>query len=189
MDELSIIASTRLDLFSLTPEFLLRSRDGDQAVAEELLALSIPDDWYVRRSLMRLRLKQLMSEPAYQPWSLRAIGLREERTMIGHIGFHTQPGPAYLQHISSTGVEYGYRVYEPFQRQGYATEACRAMMQWAHSEHDVTEFVVTINPENVPSCRLTTGLGFQRVGSHIDEEDGLEDIYKLVYPGGDDLSQ
>lgn len=182
-----IISSERLDLIPLTPEFLLLSLDGDDSAAEEMLGLSIPDHWYERRSLLKLRLKQLMSEPAYQPWSLRAMGLREEHAMIGHIGFHTQPGAAYLQDISSTGVEYGYRVYEPYQRQGYAKEACRAMMQWASREHGVIEFVVTISPENVPSLRLAAGLGFQRVGSHIDEVDGLEHIFRLGYPCGEGL--
>lgn len=33
--------------------------------------------------------------------------------MIGHIGFHTQPGAPYLQEIAPAGVEFGYTVYEP----------------------------------------------------------------------------
>jgi RimJ/RimL family protein N-acetyltransferase len=51
-----------------------------------------------------------------------------------------------------------------------------ALMQWAHQVHGVTRFVVTIRPDNAPSQALAAGLGFVRIGSHIDEVDGLEDI-------------
>jgi len=101
--------------------------------------------------------------------------------MVGHIGFHTQPGPEYLRDISPNGVEYGYTVYGPFRRQGYAREACEALMKWAYEKEGVREFVVTISPENIASRGLAEGFGFEQVGSHIDEEDGLEYIYKLDY--------
>ncbi|MEZ4684235.1 MAG: hypothetical protein R2932_59490 [Caldilineaceae bacterium] len=46
--------------------------------------------------LIQLRLSQLESDPALQPWLLRAIIHRTQKTMIGHIGFHDYPGAAYL---------------------------------------------------------------------------------------------
>ena len=49
-------------------------------------------------------------------------------------------------------------------------------MHWAHLAHGVARFVMTIRPDNVPSQALAAGLGFVRIGSHIDEVDGLEDI-------------
>jgi len=41
--------------------------------------------------------------------------------------------------------------------------------------------VVSIRPDNIPSRRLAERFGFNRIGSHIDDEDGLEDIYELRY--------
>lgn len=35
---------------------------------------------------------------------------------------------------------------------------------------------MTIRPDNRPSQALTAQLGFVRIGSHIDDVDGLEDI-------------
>ena len=52
-------------------------------------------------------------------------------------------------------------------------------MRWAQSEHRVTRFVVSIRPDNMPSRRLAAHFNFQRIGSQIDEIDGLEDIYEL----------
>ena len=176
-----VILSKRLSLISLSPDFLQVSLDKNHSAAENLLGLSIPPDWFQEQALIELRLEQLQNEPAFQPWCLRAIGLRQQRIMVGHIGFHTQPGAEYLHDIASKWVEYGYTIYAPFRRQGHAREACEALMKWAYEEQEVTEFVVTVSPENIASIRLAEEFGFERVGSHIDEQDGLEDIYRLDY--------
>jgi len=179
----SVILSERLALVSLSIEFMGASLDGEQALAEHLLGVQIPWNWLSERALIRRRLAQLEEDPTLQPWLLRAIVLTKQRQMVGHIGFHTSPGPEYLRDIAPTGIEYGYTIYGPFRRQGYAREASEALMRWAFLEHGVREFVVTIAPENVASQRLSEGFGFVQVGSHIDEEDGLEYIYKLYYNG------
>jgi RimJ/RimL family protein N-acetyltransferase len=49
-------------------------------------------------------------------------------------------------------------------------------MRWAHQIHGVTRFVLSIRPDNIASQALAAGLGFVRIGSHIDEVDGLEEI-------------
>ena len=49
-------------------------------------------------------------------------------------------------------------------------------MRWALLAHGVTRFAMTIRPDNHPSQALASQLGFVRIGSHIDEVDGLEDI-------------
>jgi RimJ/RimL family protein N-acetyltransferase len=107
------------------------------------------------------------------------MALRGQRQMVGQIGFHTKPGAAYLKPYAPEGVEFGYSVFPPFRRQGYAREACRALMRWAHEQQQVSAFVVTIAPENEPSRRLALQLGFERIGAHVDEEDGPEDIFRL----------
>jgi RimJ/RimL family protein N-acetyltransferase len=126
---------------------------------------------------MQRRLTQLRDDPTLQPWLLRAMGLRGDGRMIGHIGFHTRPGAEYLRDLAPGGVELGYSVFEPYRRQGFATEACAALMSWAHREHGVGRFVVSISPGNLPSLRIAQHFGFRKVGMHIDEEDGPEDIY------------
>lgn len=179
----SIILSKRLELIPLPAAFLQASLDRNYAAAEHLLGLSIPPNWFEEQRWIRRRLEQLQREPGLPPWLFRAIGLRQKRQMVGRISFHTQPGPEYLRDISPDGVEFGYTVYSPFRRQGYAREACEALMKWAYEVEGVREFVVTISPENIASRRLAEGIGFEQVGSHIDEEDGLEYIYRLDYSG------
>jgi RimJ/RimL family protein N-acetyltransferase len=172
-----VIESVRLRLVSMTPAFLAASLRGDLPTAAALLGGTISPAWVQAQWLMQLRLDQLTVDPALQPWLLRAVVRRQDRMMIGHIGFHTAPGAAYLRPWAPDGVEVGYTIFPPFRRQGYATEAADALMRWAHRTYAVGRFVMTISPENSPSRRIAQHFGFQQVGTHVDPLDGSEAIF------------
>ncbi len=181
------IRTKRLDLIPMTPAFLRASIRGDFTEAKTHIPLCLPDEWPDRPDVLTLRLKQLETNPTLYPWLLRAIGLRDTQEMIGHIGFHDSPGADYLREWSPGGVEFGFTIFAPHRRQGYAREASLALIEWARTAHRVTSFVVTISPNNIAPQRLATELGFVRVGSHIDEVDGAEDVLVLdVEPAGSD---
>jgi RimJ/RimL family protein N-acetyltransferase len=129
---------------------------------------------------MRLRLKQMRENPALEPWLLRAVGLRETKIMIGHVGFHTRPGPEYLNPYAPGSVEFGYSIFPDHRRKGYASEAVQALMDWATRVHNVTRFIVSISPANGPSLRLAQRFGFSKVGSVTDEEGTVEDVFLLA---------
>jgi ribosomal-protein-alanine N-acetyltransferase len=76
----------------------------------------------------------------------------------------------------SGAVEFGFTVFPDFRRQGYAREASLALMHWARQTHGVTKFILSIRPDNTASQALAARLGFVRIGSHLDEVDGLEDV-------------
>jgi RimJ/RimL family protein N-acetyltransferase len=173
------IRTDRLDLVPMTPSFLRASLRGDIAEAEAHIGLRLPGTWPDIQSTLALRLEQLEVNPKLQPWLLRAIGLRAQREMVGHIGFHTSPGASYLQQWSSGGVEFGVTIFPPYRRNDYAREASLALMQWARNIYGVTSFVVTIGPSNRASQALFAELGFVRVGGHVDEVDGPEDVLVL----------
>ena len=173
------ISSQRLDLIPMTPAFLQTSLQGDLNRAAKLLEATLPAEWPENRRLLELRLTQLDADPTLEPWLLRAIVLRETHTMIGNIGFHTAPGPDYLEEYSPGAVEFGFGIDEPYRRQGYAREASLALMGWARDSHGVRTFILTISPDNIPSQNLAAQLGFICIGSHIDEVDGEEDILEL----------
>lgn len=161
----------------MTPPFLRASLERDIQSAEQELRLSLPSGWPGESAdMLSLRLKQLEQEPALQQWLVRAMVLRGTAIMVGHIGFHTAPDADYLRSLCPGGVEFGFTVFPSFQRQGYAREAALALMHWARQTHDVTRFVLSIRPDNIPSQRLAAQLGFLRVGSHVDEIDGFEDV-------------
>ncbi len=157
---------------------------GNIIEAQRIFGDSLPADWPDCKSLLALRLKQMEEDAAYEPWSLRAMVLRATapgtgRTMIGHIGYHTRPGAPYLAPFSPSAVEFGFEVFPPYRRQGYAREASLAMMDWAGDVHGQRTFVVSISPGNTASLGLAAQLGFVKIGHHIDEVDGWEDIFEL----------
>ncbi len=177
-----MIATARLDLVPFSAEFLRVSVAGDRDQAAALLGVILPADWPTYPDTFQLRWRQLEGDPSLQPWLLRGMVLRSTRELVGHIGFHTGPNPDYLQGFAPGGIELGYTVLEPFRRQGFALEAIEALMDWAATGHGLTRFVVSIRPDNQPSLALAAKLGFQRIGEHLDEVDGLEHVFRLDLP-------
>jgi len=171
---LSSLRSSRLELVSMGPALLEALLAGDRARAAQIGGFHIPDDLIIRRTTPERRLKQLQANPDLQPWLLRAIVIRQSRTMCGYIGFHSEPGPDDLKDVATDGVEIGYTVGERFRRQGYAKEAAFTLLRWAFECHQQQSFVLSIAPNNEASLAMARSMGFREIGSHMDAEDGLE---------------
>ncbi len=178
-----IVRSDRCDLVPMTPAFLDACLAGDRAGAAEVLDLRIAEAWWSESGLMQLRRDGLRAGPSVEPFLLRAIGLRAERLMVGHVGFHGSPGMPHLDDFAPGGLELGYTIFPPFRRRGLAREAVRALVDWAHRTHGVTRFAASIAPSNTGSRRLAEQLGFRVVGSHVDPDDGPEDVFVLERGG------
>ena len=167
----------------MTPLFLECTCRGHHAEAEAIIGMRIPSLWFECGSFAALRLRQFETGATSQPWLPRVITFRGSGEMAGYIGFHTPPAPDYLKDICPRGVEFGYTVFPSFRRQRVAWEASRGLVRWASTEHGVSSFVVSVSPLNLASLALIAKMGFRRIGSHVDEEDGLEEIFELVVDG------
>jgi len=173
-----VIATTNLELAAMSPAFLSASLDGRFDVAASELGATPAPEWPDDRDVVELWLRR-SRDPESIVWGPYAVLLRAERRMIGHAGFHLPPGAPGLEPYARGGVELGYTIYPDFRRRGFATEACVGLMDWA-AAHGVTSFVVSISPTNAASIAVARRLGFgDRVGSHVDADDGVEDIYVL----------
>ncbi|HEY1535389.1 MAG TPA: GNAT family N-acetyltransferase, partial [Polyangiaceae bacterium] len=166
----------RLDLVLLSGQLIDALLADDLRNARQLAEFAFPDDFARDCEWMSMRRDQVLADPAWEPWSLRAMVLRDEQRMVGFTSFHGPPG------INSTGApgaaEVGYTVFADFRRQGYATETCRTMLEWARREHDVRHFISSIEPSNRPSIRVIEKLGFTPMGLMIDGES----IFELRIP-------
>jgi len=169
-----------------TPRLVLRLMErtvvdaclaGDLERAGQLLGARIPDALLAHPSTLRYAQARLDEDPLYRPWSARAIVLPRAGTMVGLVRFHSRPDPAYLHPYARGAVEFGYQVFPAYQRQGYASEAVAAVMQWAQTAFGVDRFIVSVSPANQASRALIARFGFAKVGEHMDEIDGIEDIY------------
>ena len=168
------LASERLDLVSLDVVLLEAMLAGDLEEVERLGGFFVPANLSLSRRALQRRLHQLRARPDLLPWLVRGIVIRESRLLCGRIGFHSAPGPEDLRAVAPDGVELGYEVAPSFRRRGYAREAAIRLMKWAYDDHGQRCFVLSIAPHNGPSIAMAISMGFQEVGSIVDEEDGTE---------------
>ena len=167
-----MISSARLDLVSLGPEILESLVRGSATQAEEMLGVPLPEDWVREEEMLfAWRLKQIRDDPGSQPWLLRAIVVREPREFAGHFNFHAPPG-------DEDWVELGYSIQPDLRRRGYASEVAVHMMRWARDLHGVQKFRASVSPTNLASLAMIDKLGFHRIGTQMDEIDGLEIVFE-----------
>lgn len=176
------IQTERLRLVSMSPRMLRMLLHGDLESAATLGEFHITAPCSLTgQSWVEDRCNMIEEDRAQHPWMNRAIVRKHDNRMIGHIGFHHKAPDPLLTTYSAHAVELGYSVDAAYRRQGYAWESAFALMAWAHREFAVEDFVVSIRPDNDPSLRLASAMGFQRVGEHIDEVDGLEWVMKARF--------
>ena len=89
----------------------------------------------------------------YTAWD---ILLKSDGTFIGDLCFK---GPQ-----KNASVEIGYGLSEAYWGNGYATEAARALIQWAFSQENVYFVEAETEPDNAASRRVLEKLGFQPDG-------------------------
>ena len=177
-----VLHSQRLDLVPMTLEFIEAVLAHDLQAASRSGGFIIPPDFDAQASVLKWRQRQLRANPGAERWLLRSIVLRETRSAVGRIGFHSKPDSKDTQRQAPNSLELGYAIFPSFRRQGFAKEAAITLMRWAHVECGIQKFLVSISPNNKPSLSLAQSLGFERVNSRPDRGDGRDNVYVLHWP-------
>ena len=170
------IQTERLSLRLVPLTGLAATAAKDRTAARRIIGKKLPYVWFDEAWVSELRLKQWAGDPAYGPWSIRAIGLKETGEIVGNLNCHHVPMPFVLHGETVIAVELGYTIFEPWRRRGFALEAIHGFSRWA-AARGVQAFVLSVTPENTASLRLAAKLRAEKIGSKIDETDGPEDIY------------
>lgn len=100
-------------------------------------------------------------DPGSRPFVL-GIEHAETHELIGHVGLSPARG----------SVEIGYAIEQRLQGSGLATEAVRAMSEWALTELALREVLGIVAADNLPSCRVLEKAGFVRTGDETKNVDG-----------------
>ena len=100
------------------------------------------------------------------PWRL-GFGVidKETRTVIGAASFKGPPD-------TNGTVEIAYGIVPSFEGRGYATEAARALVEYAQRDEKVRQIIAHTMPEANASTRVLKKCGFAFAGEVIDPEDG-----------------
>lgn len=78
-------------------------------------------------------------------------------------------------------VELSYAFGREYQRQGYATEACKPLIEYGFKEMRLPRLTNGIDPQNIPSNRLCQTLGFRQV-KNVHPEGGGGFVWILDNP-------
>jgi RimJ/RimL family protein N-acetyltransferase len=98
------------------------------------------------------RWRQSFERNRYGLWGLV---LKESGQLIGDTGLS-------LQVVDDEPLpEVGWHVHRDFQRQGYATEAARASLDYGFGDLGLSRIISLIRPENEPSWRVAEKLGMR----------------------------
>jgi RimJ/RimL family protein N-acetyltransferase len=172
------LLTDRLELAAATVE-LAQAELADPAALAALLDVPSPPDWppplndadsqHHFLSLLR------RAEAGAAGWSLWFCIRRAPRALVGNAGFKGPP--------TEGSVEIGYSLLEAQQRNGYCTEAVRALVAWAFQHATVGTIVAHTLPAKRPSMRVLEKCGFIPVGLG-PMEDGMRTIrYELPRAG------
>ena len=104
------------------------------------------------------------------------IWLPHTNECIGRVYIHSKPE-------LDREVEIGYGISEAYRNHGYATEAGKAIVQYAFEKAGQDMLVAIVKPENIASRRVIDKLGFSNCGVRmVPDEHGVDcefDYFRL----------
>lgn len=127
----------------------LRLYPASQKQMEEFIETQTVD---VLKAAYTEMLNGCLAKP--EQWEWYAIWMIELKngTHIGELCF---------KGLSSDGIaEIGYGINDEYQGQGYASEAVKAVSEWAFQQPDVTALEAETDDENIASKRVLEKCGF-----------------------------
>jgi ribosomal-protein-alanine N-acetyltransferase len=153
------LKTERLELIAATPDLLRAELDGPARLAVQL-DVAVPESWpppLNSAETVQYTLRFLEGGPDREGWMSWYIVRIAGRVLVGQCGFCGRPEGGV--------VEVGYSLLEAHQKQGYATEAVRALVQRAFAHPDVHTVTAQTLPDLAPSIRVLDRLGFRFVGA------------------------
>lgn len=151
-------STARLELKPL-PAAAAAALPHDRETAARLLAATLPSNW-PQRDLLDLLPIQAAATSEEERFGVWVMVERETNHVVGDVGFMGPPDDDI--------VELGFSVIIDRRRRGYATEAARAMVEWALREPAVRRVVAHCDADNPASIRVLERVGFVRT----EEADG-----------------
>lgn len=112
-------------------------------------------------------LARLETAKQFDPWQFGfAVIHKNDNVLIGICGFPGPPDPDGVAEIA-------YGIAPSYQGHGYATEAAKALIDFATSDNRVTTIRAHTLAENNASTRVLEKCGLKKVGDAIDPENNL----------------
>jgi RimJ/RimL family protein N-acetyltransferase len=149
-----VLQTARLELVLLEPEEARRLVDGVTQNGHPWA-----DGYPLGSSLLRaeLTLAAAAQDRPHGAFGTYQVIRRVDGNVIGDVGFMGPPDDTGAVHV-------GCGITEDARRQGYATEALSALLEWARGQSGLTCVLADTTRSNVASQRLLERVGLHRVG-------------------------
>lgn len=137
----------------------------DKRELEPILGIKIPDGWPHFPEAMPMGYKYLKRDPSLLGWWTYLFIHPKERALVGSGGFKGKADVAGM-------VEIGYEIAPEYRRRGFATEAARALVDYAFSHTHVRAVDAHTLPERNASVRALEKTGMRYMGALPDPDLG-----------------
>lgn len=123
------------------------------------------------------QVKEFVSEKPSEETECYAIELKSSKKVIGQIIYH----PWFMKYT----YEIGWVIHPAYQKQGYATEATKAIFSYGFLEQKLHRIIATCQPENISSWKVAekTGMrqeGFFRKSIYKDEDTWWDEYFYAI---------
>ncbi|AMQ28639.1 TPA: GNAT family N-acetyltransferase [Legionella pneumophila] len=108
---------------------------------------------------------RIISHQEEKNFSLYAAEIKKTGEMIGFVGLFTATFEAHF----TPAIEIGWRISSKHWNQGYATEAAKAVLDYAFKTLGLDEIVSFTSTLNKPSIRV-----MRKIGLHTNSEDDFD---------------
>jgi [ribosomal protein S5]-alanine N-acetyltransferase len=162
MPEQLAVGTPRLELVPCSLS-VANALSDDVEEGGRLLDARLPKEWPDPElaEFLPFYAKLLRKDPHLLGYGIWLLIERETRTVVGSAGFQGHPNTA-------GEVEIGYGVHADFRNRGYATEAARALVEWAFEQPGVKRVTAHCDHDNIPSHRVVEKAGLTQRGVQPD---------------------
>jgi [ribosomal protein S5]-alanine N-acetyltransferase len=148
------LSSSRLDMKPLPAAAAAALPDGRETAAE-VLGATLPPMW-PQSDLLDVLPMQAAAAPDLERFGVWVMIERQTTVVVGDVGFMGPPEDGL--------VEIGFSVIPDRRRRGYATEAARALVDWALGEPGIRGVIARCDASNEASIRVLERAGLRRTG-------------------------
>jgi ribosomal-protein-alanine N-acetyltransferase len=162
-----MIETERLQLIACNKMHFGALLESEQALAD-LLGAEQAENWLVFPETLDFipqAVRMLESNPQILRWGMQIFLKKDENKIIGNGGFKGVPDAEGM-------VEIGYAISPSYENQGLATEAARAMIDYAFSWSNVRMVDAHTLAEENASGKILQKCGMKKIGEKHDEDDG-----------------
>lgn len=167
------IETQRLQIRPATSDVLRAAAAQDRSKMSELLGAEVTPDWPpdLLQDALAPTADALESGKLSPPWSTYFVFLHNPARLIGVVGFTGAP-------TDKGRLEIGYSIINSEQRHGYATEASKALIDFAFADESVSHVTADTLPDLIPSIRVMEKLGMTCVETSTTAFSGEENVVR-----------